>query len=88
MMRHCQCHELFWSKQFSFSVSQTGMSDKYLHYPLTVLRQFLLKFHFVIKRNCKFLDAILFELLTTKRMVFKYHIEINGKNNQEQVKIF
>ena len=66
-------------------MSQTGMSGKYLQCPLTLLRQCPLKCHFVFKRKLSVLGASLFEYVGTKR-IFKYHIEICSKNNQEEVR--
>ena len=81
-----QFHKLLWCRQFSLSMSQTGMTGKYLQCPLTLLRQCPLKCHFVFKRKLLVLGASLFEYVRTKRMIFKYHIEICCKNNQEEVR--
>ena len=69
----------FLCKQFSFSMCQTGMRNKHLKCPLTLLTNYPLKCHFVFKKKLLVLGASLFEYIKQKRSSLNITLKFVGK---------
>ena len=77
----------FLCKQFSFSMCQTGMRDKHLKCPLTLLINCPLKCHFVFKKKLLVLGASLFEYVEQKQSSLNITLKFVGKITRKKWKI-